>query len=880
MQLRHTVSLVPLLATAAFGPLASAQLTDAARPARVRPIIEPGTGTLIVNGLPTSTPMFTVWRPSCLAGAAIDQADFDASVVTAKALPHPTNFAPTSQQGAQLLGGGVLDFQLTLSGGTAQQNAAVAAVETWLEAHVKSTHAGGPLPIPITFASLIGQTGMVTSQGVYVNPYTAGRAVLTATMDADDVAQVFLPETSLPIRRTGSTTSTNSTDTGLPAGWINGVVPNTIVPGNVATITVNSNFAYDYNPADGITAGQVCFQSALAHELTHALGFVSDADDQIAPVPIDYFRFQMSSNNPSNWNGFTNIARLLAFDAPNTDDHILEFMNARYRMSDGNPFQASHFFEQTPSMGGMDPSLSTGETNYPDFLKTSDLRVLDAMGYDWDDPMLVGIAHCTGITRLHENPTSATNVRWRVDFDKRVNNVTAGFFELTGLPAATVTGLSALPGQAVRLDGSNWVDLQNHSAMTTRGNSAFTFECWIKPTQLGVNGPRRNIAAFGSNALGQGLGIYLDTSHRVVVELSGLSYLWSSPVLNDGGWHHVAVTSNGGGLASMTLYVDFVARGTNIVPLSLNSGSAVIGRTLLGAASQFCFMGDIDEARLWDGALSVGTLQANATNAIPANTSNLRACFPFEVVANLGFGSTKLDTPDETLSGVMAEGGGLSALAQASGIAASGMSFRLDASVGSSTSGTVTPRLADFDTIVENRSNAPLNGPGISTFDGQPYTVNHATGWVFCEGFSCPCNNNPTEGTNVGCKNSIGLGAKLRASGSASLENDTVILSGTDMTATSAALYYQTEGVGPLNVLDDGVSCLGGALIRLRLQQNVSGASQYPRPGFDQSISVRGNVTVPGSTRFYSVWYRNTASTYCTPATSNRANAVGMTWTD
>lgn len=879
MHLLRTAPLYPLLCTAAAAPLARAQTADDFAPAaHVRPLVEHGTGTLIVDGVPTAVPMYTTWRPSCLAPSRLDQADFDATVAAVRALPQTTSFTPTSQQSAQLLGG--LDFQLTLSGGNAAQNAAVAQVEAYLEARVTSTHPGGPLPIPITFAALTGQTGMVTSQAAYLNPYSIARNILVATMDSDDVCQLHLPANTLPIRRTGSTTSTNSADAGLPAGWINGVASGNLVPGNVATITVNTNFTWDYDPTDGITAGQVCFRSALAHELLHALGFESDVDDQFAPYPMDFFRFQLSANNPTNWNGFTNVARLLAFDAPNADDHMLEFMSARYPMSDGNPREGSHFFEQSPAIGLMDPVINTGETFYPEYVRTSDLRALDAIGYDWDDPLLVGIAHCTGITRLHENPTSATNVRWRVDFDKRVNNVTLGSFELTGMPAASLTGLGALAGQAVHLDGSNWVDLQNHSALTTRGNSPFTFECWIKPTQLGANGPRRNIAAFGSTTIGQGVGIYLDTTHRVVVELSGLAYLWSSPVLNDGGWHHVAVTSNGGGLASLTLYVDFVARGTNIVPLNLNSGSAVVGRTLLGAASQFCFLGDVDEVRFWDGALSVGALQANATNAIPATTSNLRACFPFEVVANLGFGTSSLDTPDETLSGVMAEGGGLSALSQAAGIAASGLAFRLDASVGSSTSGTVTPRLADFDTITENRSNAPLNGPGISTFDGQPYTVNHQTGWVFCEGFSCPCNNNPTEGTNVGCKNSIGLGAKLRATGSASIENDTATLFGTDMTATSAALYYQTDGVGPLNVLDDGVSCLGGSLIRLRLQQNVSGASQYPRPGFDQSISVRGNVTVPGSTRFYTVWYRNTASTYCTPATSNRSNAVGMTWID
>ena len=45
-----------------------------------------------------------------------------------------------------------------------------------------------------------------------------------------------------------------------------------------AAITFNSNFAFDYNPSDGITIGTQDFISVATHELGHALGFVSGTD--------------------------------------------------------------------------------------------------------------------------------------------------------------------------------------------------------------------------------------------------------------------------------------------------------------------------------------------------------------------------------------------------------------------------------------------------------------------------------------------------------------------------------------------------------------------------------------------------------------------------
>jgi hypothetical protein len=156
-----------------------------------------------------------------------------------------------------------------------------------------------------------------------------------------------------------------------------------------------------------------------------------------------------------------------------------------------------------------------------------------------------------------------------------------------------------------------------------------------------------------------------------------------------------------------------------------------------------------------------------------------------------------------------------------------------------------------------------------------------AAGTAFCAGdgsaTACPCGNNSAVGGSSGCLNSLGTGGKLAASGSASLANDTVILSGTQM-ANSSALYFQgttQTAAGAGTVFGDGLRCASGTVIRLGIKTNVGGASAYPAAP-DLPVSVRGQVFSPG-TRTYQVWYRN-AAPFCSASTFNLTNGWLVTW--
>jgi hypothetical protein len=187
--------------------------------------------------------------------------------------------------------------------------------------------------------------------------------------------------------------------------------------------------------------------------------------------------------------------------------------------------------------------------------------------------------------------------------------------------------------------------------------------------------------------------------------------------------------------------------------------------------------------------------------------------------------------------------------------------------------------------------------PGCYFFGGVPFASFHlelyadacgptAPGVGFCfgdgTGLLCPCSPSPVPNgaPGNGCPNSVNAaGANLAATGTASISADTVVLNATG-TPNSSVLFFQgtTQAGSPAGngtAFGDGKRCAGGTVIRLGTKTAVAGASSYP-VGADLSVSVRGNVTVPG-TRTYQAWYRN-AATFCTAATFNLSNGYEIAW--
>lgn len=159
-----------------------------------------------------------------------------------------------------------------------------------------------------------------------------------------------------------------------------------------ATIQFSSDFAFDFNPADGITAHTEDFIGVAIHEMGHALGFVSGADD------FDYAAGQSGFNPDDSWWGYG----LDMFRYAGAGDLNWSFNTPSYFSLDGGATaygdgyfstgevngdgnQASHWKapQQAPFCSGfegvMNPYLCGG---HEAVVTSLDLAAMDAIGWN------------------------------------------------------------------------------------------------------------------------------------------------------------------------------------------------------------------------------------------------------------------------------------------------------------------------------------------------------------------------------------------------------------------------------------------------------------------------------------------------------------------
>jgi hypothetical protein len=187
---------------------------------------------------------------------------------------------------------------------------------------------------------------------------------------------------------------------------------------------------------------------------------------------------------------------------------------------------------------------------------------------------------------------------------------------------------------------------------------------------------------------------------------------------------------------------------------------------------------------------------------------------------------------------------------------------------------------AEWLAAIGNAANWTFGAAGTLP-SGSILVVDASVGTVVCagdgSGAACPCGNVSPAGAGEGCTSSLGLGGTLRASGIASLSQDSVVLAGAQM-PNSTCLYFQgtTQAAGGAGAaFGDGLRCATGSIVRLGTRINALGASHYPSAG-DAHVSAKGAIGAP-ATRTYQVWFRNAAA-FCTTSTFNLTNGVSIAW--
>ncbi|MFB2897047.1 NF038122 family metalloprotease [Aerosakkonemataceae cyanobacterium BLCC-F50] len=168
------------------------------------------------------------------------------------------------------------------------------------------------------------------------------------------------------------------------------------------SIAFSSLFNFDFDRTDGIDADKYDFISVAAHEIGHALGFISSVDDidyvagflkqtsqysenDYLPTTADFFRF--SSNSIQYGKSVIDLTagstdQYFSIDGGNT--RIASFSTGQFL---GDRRQASHWKDDILTgvyLGIMDPGYSSPvlSRTQPRFITNNDVMLFDVIGWD------------------------------------------------------------------------------------------------------------------------------------------------------------------------------------------------------------------------------------------------------------------------------------------------------------------------------------------------------------------------------------------------------------------------------------------------------------------------------------------------------------------
>ena len=241
----------------------------------------------------------------------------------------------------------------------------------------------------------------LTSSAIFISTYgeVRSRLVDTASNGFEQQLYAALPLSGVPVDFNGTTSNVTSVRLTLPNARALALSSNIANPDAIpagagdAEIGFNSNFSFDFNPADGISSNQTDFDSVATHEIGHALGFSSRSGGSTSTPVATLDLFRVGGSN-ANLSAFTTTPRIMSKGGDQVlfGNRLSTFGTLGLGLSTGGPNpspsdgdgrQSSHWkddnlFSTDPYIGVMDPTLRAGLRRT---ITENDINALDLVGY-------------------------------------------------------------------------------------------------------------------------------------------------------------------------------------------------------------------------------------------------------------------------------------------------------------------------------------------------------------------------------------------------------------------------------------------------------------------------------------------------------------------
>lgn len=292
--------------------------------------------------------------------------------------------------------------------------------------------------------------------------------------------------------------------------------------------------------------------------------------------------------------------------------------------------------------GGVIPGTSTGISLVPTILPNGQSQKLHEYLY-WETPSELSTgkpaqAIRSGKWKLHRRQITGNESYELYDLDsdyKESNNLATLYpdtvaklkqffsdrstahlaswnFPLPAGPFVPVEGVSADNNSLLFNGGGDWIELEGYKCIG--GNNPRTVEAWVK-TSSDMPG---EVIAWGANQNGKKWAIRLDNASPYIGKLrleGGGGWIIGTKAINDGNWHHIAVSYPGGNLTAAKLYVDgvqeVISNSSDIaVNTDVTSSSATNVQISKGYSTRY-WNGELDELRIWNTARSADEILAN-----------------------------------------------------------------------------------------------------------------------------------------------------------------------------------------------------------------------------------------------------------------------------